>query len=244
MLKIAICDDDTKFTVRMENILRDVAYEKGFQIGIDTYLNGVALIENMNNSGCQYEIIFMDIVMKRMNGLETARLIRKFNEFVYVIFVTSHQEYAIEAYEVQPFRFILKPIDEEVVKKSFLQAYEKIRGSSFCFEYKFNKVCHRILIKDIMFFESNKRVVKIHLANGSVRSYYDTLNRVEQNMKQFKVNFLRIHKSLFINAKYIREKTYDRVTLTDGTVHFIGESRRKNINMQYAQMVERNMVGK
>lgn len=90
MLKIAICDDDTKFTVRMENILRDVAYEKGFQIGIDTYLNGVALIENMNNSGCQYEIIFMDIVMKRMNGLETARLIRKFNEFVYVIFVTSH----------------------------------------------------------------------------------------------------------------------------------------------------------
>lgn len=103
MLKIAICDDDIKFTVRMENILRDAAHEKGIQIRIDTYLDGVALIENMNNSGCQYDIMFMDIVMKRMNGLETARLIRKFNEFVYLIFVTNYQEYAIEAYEVQPF---------------------------------------------------------------------------------------------------------------------------------------------
>lgn len=94
-----------------------------------------------------------------------------------------------------------------------------------------------------MFFESNKRVVNIHLSNGSVQSYYDTLNRIEENMKQLKVNFLRIHKSIFINAKYIREKAYDKVILTDGTVHFIGENRRKNIHMQYTQMIERNVVG-
>lgn len=231
MLKIAICDDDVEFTCKMEKIIRQTACENGFQLEIDVYSDGSKLIEK--NKVNPYDVIFLDIKMQKMDGLKIARLIRETNELVYLIFVTNHSEYAIEAYEVQPFRFLLKPIDEEVVKTCFLKACDKISSGLLYFEYKFNKVYHKIPIKDIVYFQSHKRVIQIHLVDGSVEFYYDKLGVVEEKIKQYKVKFLRIHRSFLVNARYIRKKEYDKVVLSNGTEHFISEDRRKELNMQY-----------
>lgn len=150
MLKIAICDDDVEFTCKMEKIIRQTACENGFQLEMDVYSDGFKLIEK--NKVNPYDVIFLDIKMKKMDGLKIARAIRETNELVYLIFVTSHSEYAIEAYEVQPFRFLLKPIDVEIVKTCFLKACDKISSELSYFEYKFNKVYHKIPIKDIVYF--------------------------------------------------------------------------------------------
>ena len=82
MLKIAICDDDIKFTSKMDTIIRNVARENGIQIEIDVYFDGLALMESMNDNRVLYDILFLDIEMEKMDGLETARLIRESNELV------------------------------------------------------------------------------------------------------------------------------------------------------------------
>lgn len=241
MLKIAICDEDIKCTSKMKKIIERTACENGIEIEIDVCFEGSVLIEN--NKRVPYDVIFLDVEMEKMNGLEIAKLIRKSNELAYLIFVSSHSEYAIAAYEVQPFRFIVKPIEEELVKTCFLKAYAKISNVLSYFEYKFKKVYYKIPIKDIVYFESNKRVINIHLVDGSTQFYYDKLDVIEEKMRQYKVDFWRIHRSFLVNARYIRKKTYDKVVLADGMEHLISEDRRKMLNMQYAQIVEKDRMG-
>lgn len=231
MLKIAICDDDMECTCKMKKMISKTASENGLQLDMDVCSDGSTLIEK--NKVVPYDVIFLEIKMKKMDGLKIARAIRESNESAYLIFVTRHSEYAIEAYEVQPFRFLLKPIDEEVVKACFLKACEKLGSGLSYFEYKFNKVYYKVPIKDIVYFQSHKRVIQIHLADGSVEFYYDKLGVVEEKMKQCKADFWRIHRSFLVNARYIRKKEYDKVVLSNGMEHLISEDRRKEINRQY-----------
>lgn len=241
MLQIAICDDDVKCTTKIEEIIQKTAKEKGIHLEIDVFDDGLALFEYIEKNQVRYDILFLDIEMEEMDGLEVAKRIRNVDEIVCLIYVTSHTDYAIAAYEVQPFQFIVKPFEDDIVKKYFFKAYEKISRGNLYFHYKFRKNFHKVLINDIMYFESDKRMIIIHLADGSIQKFYDKLNVINEQVSHNKADFWRIHRSLLVNARYIKEKSYNQVTLTDGTLLYISEDRKKDINMQYANMIERDM---
>lgn len=241
MINIAICDDKVEFSSKLEMLLIDIVKEEKIQADIDVYQSGNELLHKLQKDKCYYDMIFLDIEMKGMDGLETAKEIRKQDKITMLIYVTSHKSYAIEAYEVQPFRFLLKPIDGNVIYPCFLQAYEKIMSGEFYFQYKFQKNYYKILVSDILYFESEKRIIWIHLKNGTTRKFYDKLNNIEKQMKKEKVDFYRLHKSFLVNSRYITRKAYDHVELMDGTVIDISENRRKEISKLYVQEIEGGM---
>lgn len=125
MVNIAICDDDVKFAGRLEEMLIDYAKKCQIKIKIEVFLDGLELLESIKNQKELYDIIFLDIEMKDLNGIEVAKKIRSFDERCLIIYVTSYQSYAIEAYEVQPFRFIVKPINESILYKYWEAALDK-----------------------------------------------------------------------------------------------------------------------
>lgn len=241
MLNIAICDDDLEFCGKLESILVEIEKQEKIKMSIDIYQSGEVLIKAIEAEKTCYDMIFMDIEMEGMDGLETAKRIRKKDEIVVLIYVTGYESYAIEAYEVQPFRFIVKPIDREKIYKYFMKAYEKIMAGDFYFRYKFKKSYFRVLVNDIMYFESEKRVIKIHLQDGSVRRFYEKLNNIENRMKQEKVDFYRLHKSLLVNTRYIVRKSYDHVELANGTLLDISEDKRREMGEIYVELIEGEM---
>ena len=186
-------------------------------------------------------MVFLDIEMEHMDGMETARQIRKKNKIVLIIFVTSHTSYAIEAYSVHPFQFIVKPIEENIVCDYFYQAYEVITAGEFYYEYKYNKEYYRILVNDIMYFESEKRMIRICLKDGTSKQYYDKLNAIQEKFEDSKADFWRIHQSILVNSRHVMKKGIDYIELTNGEQLNISEDRRKEINAYYIDKIEKTM---
>lgn len=242
MIKIAICDDEKECTSKIEDVLLETASNHGVKIEVSVFFDGEKLVDYMVQNEERFDLIFLDIEMGKMDGIETAKRIREFDEMVYLIYVTSHKNYAIDAYDVQPFQFIVKPFEERMIADNFMRIYEKINRGNFYFEYKKRMVFYKVLVNDIVYFKSDRRVIQIHMNDGSVHEYYDKLNKIEEKMLKSKMSFWRVHRSYLVNARYIVEKAYDHVVLFNGENLLISEDRRKEMNMQYTKMVEQNML--
>jgi len=238
MIKVAVCDDDIKFTGDFESIICQMLREHHIMGGIEVFFNGKDLVRNICDERVKYDLIFLDIEMKDMDGITAARKIREADEIVLIIFVTSHTSYAIEAYDVQPFQFLVKPVEKEVLYKYFARAYEKIISWDSYFRYKYGKDFFQISVKDILYFQSKRRVIFIYKTNGSVVKYYEKLNELEVRLKMSKIDFWRIHQSYLVNIRYVVRKSYDQIELIDGKVLFISEDRRREIDKLYWNKIE------
>ncbi|MGB8454871.1 MAG: LytTR family DNA-binding domain-containing protein [Anaerocolumna sp.] len=242
MLNIVVCDDDIRFTGKFERMLYAIAEQENITADIEVLWNGAELINNICNEKKCYDLIFLDIEMKGMDGLEVARKIREIDEVALLIYVTNYKSYAIEAYEVQPFQFIVKPVTINFLYKYFKKAYEKIISGAFYFEYKYEKFYCKILVNEIMYFESKKRVIYIHIFEKMVQKFYDKLNNVEERLKNEKVDFWRIHQSYLVNTRYIRRKSYDEIELVNGKILYISEDRRKEVSEFYCDHIGGDIV--
>lgn len=239
MLKIAVCDDNRLDAGNLEKMTALAAEANGVQFQMDCFENGKDLLECIQVK--EYDLIFLDIEMGRENGLEIARQIREENETVLLIYVTNYEKYAVEAYETLPFRYIVKPVNESIFQKYFLQAYEKIQEGNFFYEYRCRGHVCRVRVSQIIYFESRKRKICIHLKNGEELAFYDRLNHVEESLKTQKAVFWRIHQSFLVNAKYVIRKNHDSVVLLNGVRLPISEERRRKISMSYFETEEREM---
>lgn len=190
MVNIAICDDDVKFAGRLEEMLIDYAKKCQIKIKIEVFLDGLELLESIKNQKELYDIIFLDIEMKDLNGIEVAKKIRSFDERCLIIYVTSYQSYAIEAYEVQPFRFIVKPINESILYKYWEAALDKVLSDNSTFQFKYKREIYKIRLSDIMYFQSKMRVIYVYMNNGSVFKFYDKMNNVENYIEKENKMFL------------------------------------------------------
>lgn len=107
MLKIAICDDEKSQLNSLKNILSIHLDLKGIDYKIYEFNSGESLIDSITKE--HYDIIFSDIEMGNLDGIETARNIRLYNKKSIIIFVTAYADFVFQGYEVKAFNYILKP---------------------------------------------------------------------------------------------------------------------------------------
>lgn len=107
IVNIAICDDNIEHISALEKYLFEISNVK---IECDAYLSGESLVDAYKNNIERYDVVFLDMEMRELNGIETANLIREFDEHIIIVFVTSHSEYMKESFQCQPFRFVEKPL--------------------------------------------------------------------------------------------------------------------------------------
>lgn len=235
LLNIAICDDDLVFASGVETLLLKVSNEKFIDMNIEVYADGSELWSDIL-SGEKFDIIYLDIEMVKINGIDVAKLIREKDNNVILIYVSNYENYFIELFEVEPFRFIKKPIDKMIFANYFTKAYERILKEELFFEYKFNKVPHKELTKNIMYFESTGRMITMHSIKEEGK-FYGKLNLIERQLSTGKIPFLRIHQSFLVNYRFIKEISFFKVVLVDGTELQISEDRQKVIRAKYNELI-------
>lgn len=236
IIDIAICDDDIKVTSSIENILYKIVEEMNIYLNIDIFYDGSTLVSHCKNSGKKYDLIYLDIEMKAMNGILAAKEIRKVDNGVILIFISNYDSYLKELLEIEPFRFLDKPVDEKNFKNYFLKALQKMNDINDSFSFKYQKEFYRIKYRDIIYFESRKRIINV-ITKDEDYQFYGKLNDIEKMISEKHTGFLRIHQSYLINLQYVKRMAYSYIELDNGEVLSISDERQKKVRDTYCRIL-------
>jgi len=180
-----------------------------------------------------FDIIFLDIIMDDMNGMTCARIIRRQDKLVKIVFLTSSTDYVYEGYEVNATGYLVKPINAKqliAVMEKILVQIEDIDKESIYITSR--GVIQRILTRNILYAESKKNYVQIVLAKTDERLViYTKLDEFEQ-LHPSKL-WIRCHKSYIINFLFIEQYASDQFVLSDDTVIPISRTYKDQVREHF-----------
>ena len=245
MIHIAICDDDRPLTGMVEQLLLKIASEQGIDISCEVFFDGASLLKAATEQQTGFDLIYLDIEMGDMNGIHTAMALREKEIPALIVYMSGHEEYLKELFCTEPFRFLSKPIDETTFCSVFLAACERIRKRAGYFTFFYKKACHRIPFDRITCFESNGRIISIHLSGkDEIRTdslqnqFYGKLNDIEKQIMALNERFLRVHQSFLVNFDYIKMLSSTEIEMLDGRKIQISEDRRKNVKARFSALLD------
>lgn len=236
MIRIGICEDIFEELDVQKQMICEIMTDLSRNAKLLCFQSGEDLLCEIDISG-NMDIIFLDVEMLGMNGIETARSIRKKDTRVIIVFVTCHDQYFQKMLEVQSFTVIKKP-----VKKSTLTELIKyILNTRFnyfdCYMFSYNKKHYRIPLVKIRFFQSDRRLIRISTILDNVREdenvFYGKMEEVEEVVNKADIKFLRIRKSFLVNPLFITEYSANRVVLDNGIVLEIGRKYKESVKKHY-----------
>lgn len=234
-MRVAICDDDINCINDIEKFLK--GYKKP-SIESDAYLSGESLVCAYKEHGERYDAIFLDMEMESLNGIETAKEIRQIDEYVIIVFVTSHTEYMRESFKCAPFRFLVKPLDDKEFCEVLGDIVKKLSEQRKVFAFTENKAKIRLFCDDITYCESQDHNVLIFTKDNKYR-ISKTLGEIEAQLDN--KMFCRVHKSFIINFRYIKTiKGNDAQLYYCDRLIPISRSYKKTVLEEYTNFLERD----
>jgi len=180
------------------------------------------------------DIIYMDILMGKMNGIETVKRLREIGCVATIIYLTTSDEYVFEAFDTEPFYYIVK--DEMPVgkfKAVFERAVEslKLKENDFI-TVAYSGITTKLNLDQIIYFEVQNRIVTVHTAKTNI-DYYEKLENVEKSLED--KGFIRIHRSYLVNCYYIQKITRTLMNLKDGTELPISAKYSHSVQQQFSK---------
>lgn len=227
MFRIAVCDDELSVCSNIENIILDFSKESCEKIDVDVYNSGEGLYDLMLN-GQYYDLIFLDIELKLLNGIEVGMKIRNAlkNEITQIVYISAKQGYAMGLFEIRPLNFLVKPLNKEKIIQCLKKAMDLFARNNQFYEFNIGKTYYKVPFKDIIFFESEGKKVSIITIDG-IKQCYGKLSDIEKSVPNR--DFLLIHKSYLVNYLYVTEYQYESLRLTNGEELSISQTYRKDI---------------
>lgn len=198
MINIAIVNDELSSVTRIKEYLGKYEKESGKTFRIETFSDGDQIVHLYDN---RFDIIFMDVEMKFMDGISAAEEIRKVDSKVVIIFITNMVQFAIQGYSVQAFNYLLKPVSYFAFSHCLNKAMvllDNRENKSIVLNIKGGTA--RIDVKEIYFVETQGHVTICHLVNGEYQ-LTSTMREVEGALD--KAHFFRISKCYLINLGYV-----------------------------------------
>lgn len=201
MLQIAICDDEQFYRNKMKQLLDKYMHKRELPYEIHIFSSGKEFLKQCENS-VKFNIVFLDINMDELDGIQTAERIRSFYSDTYIVFVTAFIDYALEGYKVNAVRYLMKDNLEGALEECMKAILQKMQIAQVIFTFLEGE--KKLYTDNILYVESRGHKSIFHYMETEEMTYqiYDKLDQIERNMKGY--GFLRIHKSYLLNMKHLR----------------------------------------
>ncbi|WP_042276582.1 LytR/AlgR family response regulator transcription factor [[Clostridium] dakarense] len=231
MYNIAICEDEIIQANQLERLFRKYEKNENVVFNIDKFSSGELLIDNGYD---KYDIIVLDIKMEKINGIEVAKIIRKTNENIKLMFVTAMEKYWPEGYNVNAFRYIVKPIDENKFYEEINNIINAVNKTKAFITINNDGNLKTISINNIKYLEILHRKVHINTISG-VYTSNQTLRY--WNKKLYSYGFANPHSSYLVNMKYVTGISKEKVTLLDGETIYVSQRKYKDFKNRFIKYI-------
>lgn len=212
-MRVAVVDDEQQEQERLKEYLTRFANENDTHLEVDLFHSGDALLQDYR---LIYDVLFLDVEMPHINGIDAARRIREKDENVTIFFVTNMAQYAVDAFEVQAADYLLKPVKYPDFSMKFRRALKRIARRTVR-EMRLETVEgeRTVKISDILYVKALEHYVVYHVQSGAeiplrlmVRG-----NMAEQEALLRPYTFYRTHKSYIVNLTWIEMIQGNKVTV-------------------------------
>lgn len=210
MLSIAVCDDEVLDCCKIAGSIKEILEKLDVPFMVRQFYSGKELIQ----AAGEFDIIFLDIMMGGMDGMDTARLLRNKAYENILIFISSSRGYVFEAYDVEAFQYLVKPVEQGKLRSILQRAVVKLQKDSREFILIQTKgQTRKLFLKNIYYFEIRGRVISVHSTDG-IFQYYGQIGGLEEHLQD--KGFFRCHKSFLVNLRCIRRYGHQELLLDNG----------------------------
>lgn len=223
MLRIAVVDDDRKVTEKVSEYIHSFCSQNGHHVLVTEFSDGSCLLENYTS---EYDIIFLDIKMKHMDGVETAEQIRKTDPDTILIFLTQTVQYALAGYKVDAMDYMIKPVDYYSFELVFRKALRRLEQNR-----------PRMIVLNV---NGNRRVIQLsQLCYVEVYDHYLTYHTIDEDIrmkgtladakKELAHNgFFQCSRYMLVNIRYISAVNQKDIVVC-GRIFDISRPRRREL---------------
>ena len=234
MLSIAVCDDEVIECCNMAKRIKEIMEEMKMPCIIRQFRSGGELLQALES----FDIVFLDIIMQELDGMKTAQIFREKASDKVLIFVSSSREYVFEAYDVEAFQYLLKPVEgrklKSVLRKAVLKTEKRTQEFIIVSRDRQKK---KLFLDDIYYFEIKGRMVDVHGPEG-IFTYYKQIGELEDKLRD--KGFFRCHKSYLINLKYVDVYNRQEVILENGETIVIAKRRYEEFCQNVLKVMREN----
>ena len=229
MTVIDICDDEQLWIDKAREIV-SVYFKDMQEVWINSFDDPESLINSLIKKKEQADIVILDIDMPDQNGFEAAEQIRQAYPDILLLFYTSHEQYVFESFRFQPFRYIRKQYADKELGLA-LSAAEDVLSKRFKRNVMLRTKDESLLVstEDIMYFETARRRIDIHMNDGRVLNVGHSLKELTAQIDS--PDFIMILSGVVVNVRYIKTYSGSVITLENGVRLNVSRGRMSEVKM-------------
>lgn len=230
-MRIIICDDRESDALAAKEVIKRAAQDLHVKTEFDIYSNATEVEKILFVKKEPADILILDIDMPEISGLELAERIRAENMNLIIIFLSAHEEFVFKAIEFQPFRYIRKmhlEMEMPLAIRSAVRVIEANRDKQIFLNNDDGEV--KVMISEIMYYETEKRKISVHLKNGSALLVNKKISEMQDLIN--KDSFIMIHRSCVVNADYVKNILNGMIVLDNEEKLIVSRPRYQAVKQQ------------
>ncbi len=231
-MNVFLCDDQPLYMEEFAKQLEGYFHSRKISFQLSAFTDGNQLL----NSGISPDIIFLDIKMGELSGLETARRIRKDNTRSRIIFLTAYKQFVFQAFDVDASHYLIKPVKEEKLEAVLNHVIgQLVPPEKEYLTFQSGLSIRKLPPSDILYLEVRNRKVSVHSKTG----VFDFYGKLEVLEKKLPARFFRCHRSFIVNMDTVMRFDKTDIFLMNGESVPVSKRKYQEFSMAFMKQMQK-----